>query len=147
MPANIGQRIQKLRKIAKLTQFELAERVGVSSRHLGRIELGQTDATLDVVDAIAKALDVNPRELFPKSKAFSPLALDAMDSTLEFLSKFQNLPEDAQMMVVVFLESDPVLLRRVSAEYREKWRQLLAQSLEKNQSGLSAVDSRKPLKK
>lgn len=121
--AEIGQIIQRLRKKAKLTQFELAERVGISGRHLQRIESGQTGVNIEVVESLAAALGVPVATFFPKP--FSPLALEALDATVDFLSKFQSLPEDAQTLIVALLENDPVLLDHVSPEFLDKWRQLI----------------------
>lgn len=52
----IGQRIATLRKLAGLTQEELAGRAGLQRTHVSRIEAGKYAVTLEVVQAIAKAL-------------------------------------------------------------------------------------------
>jgi transcriptional regulator with XRE-family HTH domain len=52
----IGQRIATLRKLAGLTQEELAGRAGLQRTHVSRIEAGKYAVTLEVVQAIANAL-------------------------------------------------------------------------------------------
>lgn len=52
----IGQRIATLRKLAGLTQEELAGRAGLQRTHVSRIEAGKYAVTLEVVQAIAHAL-------------------------------------------------------------------------------------------
>lgn len=58
----VGQRIVTKRKSMKLSQVELAEKVGISDRTLGKIEKG-FDMRLSLMLAIADALDIEPTEL------------------------------------------------------------------------------------
>lgn len=60
----IGDRIGTLRKSRGLTQSELAERVGLDSRHVSRLETGKHYPSLDSLEAIASVLDVELREFF-----------------------------------------------------------------------------------
>ena len=52
----IGQRIAALRKMAKLTQEELAERAGLQRTHIGRIEAGKYAVNIETIEAIAQVL-------------------------------------------------------------------------------------------
>ena len=52
----MGQRIATLRKLAGLSQEQLAERAGIGRGHLSRIEAGKYEVTLWIVQAIAEAL-------------------------------------------------------------------------------------------
>lgn len=45
-----------MEKLAELSSFEYSQ--------ISRIELGQINTSLDTVFKLAKALDVNPKELF-----------------------------------------------------------------------------------
>ena len=58
----IGLRIAYFRRVKKLTQEELAEKVGVDTAFIGRIEAPNmvTTMSLDTIFRIAKALDVPP---------------------------------------------------------------------------------------
>lgn len=58
-----GGKVQKLRKVMKISQEELAERVGIHRNHMGRIERGETNPPLPTIEKIAKALKVKPDEL------------------------------------------------------------------------------------
>jgi transcriptional regulator with XRE-family HTH domain len=60
----IGARIKELRRKAGLTQEELAERVGLDSRHLSRLEVGRHFPSLQSLERIAAALDVPLAEFF-----------------------------------------------------------------------------------
>ena len=61
---NFGQSVQNLRKQKGLTQEDLAEEVGVDRSYMGFIERGEKNPTLDKVQKIADALDVEASELF-----------------------------------------------------------------------------------
>ena len=60
----LGARIKELRKGRKLSQEELAELVGIEPRHMSRIEVGKSYPSLDRLERIAKALDVDLRDFF-----------------------------------------------------------------------------------
>lgn len=60
----IGERIGKLRKARGFTQSKLAEQIGLDNSHLSRLETGKHYPSLDSLEAMAKALDVELREFF-----------------------------------------------------------------------------------
>jgi transcriptional regulator with XRE-family HTH domain len=55
--------VRRLRDARKLTQEELAERAGLSARHVSSIERGVVSASVTVLGRVARALDVGPCEL------------------------------------------------------------------------------------
>ena len=59
----IGDRLKTLRIRRALTQQELAERAGISSNALNRIELNKAEPHMSTLRKLAKALDVDPAEL------------------------------------------------------------------------------------
>ena len=58
----MGRRVRNLRKKARLTQAQLAERAGITPDYMGRIERGQGAVTLETLNRIAKALGVPLRQ-------------------------------------------------------------------------------------
>ena len=60
----LGTRVYELRKRVNLTQAQFAEKVGVSNDTISRIERGIRSPSFDVLERIAKGLDVEVRELF-----------------------------------------------------------------------------------
>jgi len=58
------QNLKKHRRKCGLTQSQLAEKVGVSTHHIGMIELSRNYPTLELVERIATALKIKPHELF-----------------------------------------------------------------------------------
>ena len=69
----IGNRIAALRKKAGLTQEQLANRAGLQRTHVGRIEAGRYAVTLEVVQAIAKALGMTVEIIDPRLEGLDQL--------------------------------------------------------------------------
>jgi transcriptional regulator with XRE-family HTH domain len=60
----VGQHIKELRIKKGLSQEELAHRAELNTAHMGRIERGQKNCTLESIEKITRALDVPIEELF-----------------------------------------------------------------------------------
>jgi transcriptional regulator with XRE-family HTH domain len=59
----IGTQVRRTRERALLTQGELASRAGIGLTTLNRIENDHAEPQFRTIRKIAKALDVNPRDL------------------------------------------------------------------------------------
>ena len=69
---NLGRRVRMLRVNKSMTQDELAEQSGLSTKYIGELERGQSNPTLLTIDKIATALDVEMADPFEiKSDALS----------------------------------------------------------------------------
>lgn len=69
----VGKRIQSFRRQLDLTQDQLAERAGISLKHLGEIERGRGNPTLTSLENLAAALNVSIVQLFGyESERLSP---------------------------------------------------------------------------
>ena len=62
----VALNIQDLRRARDLSQEDLALRANVSRGHMGKVENARFAASLDLLERIAKALKVDPSELFAK---------------------------------------------------------------------------------
>jgi len=60
----VGQRIREYRLKKGLSQEELAHRAELHTAHLGRIERGEKNPTLESIEKIANALEISFEELF-----------------------------------------------------------------------------------
>ena len=79
----IGQRIRKHRRAQRLSQEELAERIGISVTHMSHIETGNTKLSLPVLVDIAGVLGVNTDDLlFDAALMERSAAMDAIVQTL-----------------------------------------------------------------
>ncbi len=61
----LDKRIKRLRKKAGLTQEALAEKVNVSTTHIGLVETGKRRVSLKTLQKIASVLDMKVKELLP----------------------------------------------------------------------------------
>lgn len=89
-----GVRIMLTRKQRKLTQYELADKVGVVQPYISRIENGDaTNVTVDVVQKIAEALEVSAAYILDLSDDPSPQQGNTItdSSTLELLSVYGEM--------------------------------------------------------
>ena len=59
-----GRKIQALRKERNLYQEQLADMAGVHRTYIGMIERAEKNITLCNIERIAKALEVNIKDLF-----------------------------------------------------------------------------------
>ena len=80
----LGARIKELRKRAGLSQDQLAEKVGIESKYLSRIEVGKRHPSLDALERIADSLQVEMKELFDYSHHDGEaISLKGIENSLE----------------------------------------------------------------
>lgn len=60
----LGKKIKKLRTTQKISQKQLAFEANITDGQVRRIEKGQINTGVSTVFAIARALNVSPKELF-----------------------------------------------------------------------------------
>lgn len=60
----VGKRIKVVRQQSGLTQDQLAEQVELSPKYISGIERGVENPTMDILIRLAKALEVEPYDLF-----------------------------------------------------------------------------------
>ena len=66
LKSTFGNRVVEQRKVQHLTQQQLAYRSQISISLLRSIEHAKVNTTLDVIERISNALDVDPRQLIKK---------------------------------------------------------------------------------
>src|SRR4051812_6657841 len=82
----LGRRISDQRRLAGLTQAQLAEKLGIATESLSRIETGAAVPSLGRVEAIASAIDIELIELFRFRKRRTPES-EAVDRLLWLVSR------------------------------------------------------------
>lgn len=60
----VGKRIQEIRVEKNISQQDLAARCNFEKSNMSRLEAGRANATLSTLEVVAKALEVNIKELF-----------------------------------------------------------------------------------
>src|SRR5215207_5074673 len=73
--AHVGQEVRRLREERELNQAQLAVLIGTGPAAISRIENGRQSPNSTTLEKLAKALEVEISDLFPK-KAQAPLQLE-----------------------------------------------------------------------
>ncbi len=60
----LGQNIQKARKLKKLSQNTLAEKLDISREHLAKLETGKRRISLKLLFLLAETLEIEEAQLF-----------------------------------------------------------------------------------
>lgn len=76
----LGTRLRQLRRSAKLTQREVAQRIPMSAANLSRVENGDQGPPADeTIERLARALNADPAELLALAgRAGSPVSSEAI---------------------------------------------------------------------
>ena len=62
----LAQNLRRVRQERSLTQEELADLAGINRNYVGMIEREENAATVDVLEALAKALSIEAADLLAK---------------------------------------------------------------------------------
>lgn len=98
--------IKQIRKEKGLTQKELAGMIHVSQQAIARYESQKAEPSLDVLQALSKALGVPPGIFIDK---------DSVSAEQEYLALYRSLSTENKEKAVGFLK----LLKRQEKEYNE----------------------------
>jgi len=95
----VGRKIRQLRKERKLTQNELASRIGVQQSDLSRMEKGEYRVSLDTLFRILAEFDMGIGEFFDEvaRTSFSP-------HDVKLVRDFKTLPKADQKEVEAFID-------------------------------------------
>ncbi|MDR0442386.1 MAG: helix-turn-helix domain-containing protein [Treponema sp.] len=124
--------LRNLRRKSGLTQAELAEKVNVSTHHIGMIEMSRNYPTLELVERIANALNIEIHELF----------IDNIHSNNELARLRQEIRGDMEQLFEKFLER--ILTGKFGEEKTEI--RVTGSSLEKPNITVKSVKSGIPKK-
>jgi len=61
----IGRKIKKARLKAEMTQADVAEKADIHVNYFARIERGEENPSIEIIEKIAKALKVKSSEILP----------------------------------------------------------------------------------
>ena len=89
----VGRKIRQLRRQRKLTQVELAEKIGIHQSDLSRMEQGEYKVGLDTLLKILQCFDLSIGDFFDEDNRANTV-----------LDKFKSLSAAAQKEVESFIE-------------------------------------------
>lgn len=78
-----GNKVKEKRLSLSLTQEQLAEKIGISSKSLSQIELGNNFVSAENLELICNALNVSPHVLFDFQQESSTELLDIVIDKLK----------------------------------------------------------------
>ncbi len=108
----LRQNIRDTREQKKLTQEELAEKLGLSVTGYAKIERGETQINYDRLEKIAKALEVGVGELIPLQEDEGIIVLHNLNNNLRNSNTVIALTDKG-------LESEILRLRQMLADKEE----------------------------
>lgn len=95
-----GRKIKDYRKRKCYTQAQLAELVNVDDKHISCIESGKNFPSPDLIERFAKALELEPKDLFE----FYHLQ-DPKDLKSEIVSMLDNISDEELVLVYKYIRT------------------------------------------
>jgi transcriptional regulator with XRE-family HTH domain len=108
VPVEIGSIILRLRKAARMSQMELAEKIGVSYQQLQKYEYGKCKLTIDRLRQICQALNIPLSAFFQDTEAAVKKATQTnlTEDELILLQYFERIKSPAQKKSFLRLAED-----------------------------------------
>ena len=101
---NIGRKISTLRRKRKVSQEELASKLGISSKQLSKYEIGRNRITVDRLISIAQILNMNIIDFFEINNASSISKKER--GSLNNFSRFRKLSGEDLLLKISELVED-----------------------------------------
>ena len=99
----IGKFIAEKRKEKKLTQEQLAEKIGVTSKTISRWENGKTMPDYSILKTLCKTLDISINELFNGEKISKDNIIEEYDNNLvKVLKEYKRMKKAKNILSVAF---------------------------------------------
>ena len=78
-----GKKLKEYRIKMDFTQEELAEKIGISSKSLSQIELGNNFVSAETLEAICTALNISPKNIFDFDEQIETNSIDYINHKLQ----------------------------------------------------------------
>jgi transcriptional regulator with XRE-family HTH domain len=103
--SKFGSLLRSVRKSRKLKIWQVAEKVDVEVKHLGRIERGEKKPSFDLIVALAEYLNVSPSRFFEFDAGIADQK--ALRKQIDRLLAQQDLKhlQKAQQILAILLDS------------------------------------------
>ena len=95
----LGERLKKARKDRGLTQEQLAERAGLSTRHIAKIEKGDVNPSFEVLSTLVKTLGVSFDAIF------DPASKQAEAEIQEIAGLYRACPKQGQRLILATIRA------------------------------------------
>ena len=95
----LGERLKKARKDRGLTQEQLAERAGLSTRHIAKIEKGDVNPSFEVLSTLVKTLGVSFDAIF------DPASEQVEAEIQEIAGLYRACPKQGQRLILATIRA------------------------------------------
>lgn len=109
----VGQKIRQIRKSRRLTQADLASRIGVTQSDLSRMESGAYKVGLDVLFRILQVFELSLSQFFGEPAPQEPPAPPVFPGEPELARDWEALTPDARREVREF-----IAFKKLQSEFR-----------------------------
>ena len=119
----VGQKIRQIRKSRRLTQADLASRIGVTQSDLSRMENGEYKVGLDTLFRILQVFELSMSRFFEEpaleaAEAEEAPAPDPATESQQLVADFEELDEDSRREVLDF-----IAFKKIQQQNRQpRWR-------------------------
>jgi transcriptional regulator with XRE-family HTH domain len=119
----VGQKIRQIRKSRRLTQADLAGRIGVTQSDLSRMENGEYKVGLDTLFRILQVFELSMSRFFEEAatdapEVEEPAAPDAATETQQLVADFEELDDESRRDV-----RDFIAFKKIQQQNRQpRWR-------------------------
>jgi len=118
----VGQKIRQIRKSRRLTQADLAGRIGVTQSDLSRMENGEYKVGLDTLFRILQVFELSMSRFFeeaaPETEPEESAGPDVATETQQLLADLEELDEDSRRDV-----RDFIAFKKIQQQNRQpRWR-------------------------
>ena len=107
---SLGDKIKQLRKKRGLSQTELAEKIGIASAHLSRLETGKFQPSIDVLKKLSETLQVSADYLL-SAQELPSLELKLEDQSLAERIRLLNSLDGKDKETIIHL-IDAILTKK-----------------------------------
>jgi transcriptional regulator with XRE-family HTH domain len=105
MQEGFAERLKQLRQQRKLSQMELAERVGLHYNHIGRYERGVSRPAADALKRLADALSVSTDYLIDGTTAQAAKASFEDRELPRQFQEVEKLPDEDKLVIKELLDA------------------------------------------
>lgn len=96
----VGENVKHYRNLIGISQETLAEKSGITYQYIGKIERGIAKPTIEVLNAIAEAMNIGVFELFNIKEN-----KETNNTDQKLLSRFNYLSKGQQEMLFEYIET------------------------------------------
>jgi transcriptional regulator with XRE-family HTH domain len=98
----IGERLRSAREKKGLKQNRVAQMLGVHSTTITKYESGEREPDADTLKKLAEMYDESVEYFLTGQKQMA--SLEFSPETIDFMGKFEKLPEDKKKIIIELLE-------------------------------------------